>query len=82
MSKIVANFTSFTRDHKVVVYQDGDIIEEIKVMTEDMPSVIKGLKTKYSVEEIDLVGNPSYLKKIQEKLGTDFSQTEIKVITL
>lgn len=82
MSKIVANFTSFTLNHKISVYQDDDIIEEVKAMADEMPTIIKGLKTKYDVDEINLIGNSEYLKKIQEKLSTEFSQTDIKIITV
>lgn len=82
MCKIVASFTSFTHNHKIAIYQDGDIIEEVKAVSEDMPDIIKGLKTKYNVDEIDLIGNPDYLKKMKEKLSTEFSQVKIEIITL
>lgn len=80
MVQIVANFQPFTMSQQILVYEGNNIIDSLSVDSDDVINVIKGLKNKYSADEINLVGNTDYLSKFQKDLSTDFDMTKIKII--
>lgn len=80
MVQIITNFNLFTEKQKVLVYSNGDIIDDVDVNIDDLVNVIKGFKNKYGAEDITLIGDNNYLSKFKRDLSTDFSATKINIV--
>ena len=80
MVQIITNFNLFTEKQKVLVYSNGDIIDDVDVNVDDLVNVIKGFKNKYGAEDITLIGDNNYLSKFKRDLSIDFSATKINIV--
>lgn len=81
MIQIIANIQPFQIMQKVSVYQDGNEIDAAQTSIDKLVPVIKGLKNKYNIDHINLIGGNQYLSKFKKDLSTDFDITKINIIT-
>ena len=81
MIQIIADIQSFQIMQKVSVYQDGNEIDTAHTDIDKLVTVIKGLKNKYNIDNINLIGGNQYLSKFKKDLSTDFDITKINIIT-
>ena len=81
MIQIIADIQPFQIMQKVSVYQDGNEIDTAHTDIDKLVPVIKGLKNKYNIDNINLIGGNQYLSKFKKDLSTDFDITKINIIT-
>lgn len=81
MIQIIADIQPFQIMQKVSVYQDGNEIDAAQTNIDKLIPVIKGLKNKYNIDNISLIGGNQYLSKFKKDLSTDFDITKINIIT-
>ena len=81
MIQIIADIQPFQIMQKVSVYQDGNEIDTAHTDIDKLVPVIKGLKNKYNIDNINLIGGNQYLSKFKKDLSTDFDTTKINIIT-
>ena len=81
MIQIIADIQPFQIMQKVSVYQDGNEIDAAQTNIDKLVPVIKGLKNKYNIDNISLIGGNQYLSKFKKDLSTDFDITKINIIT-
>lgn len=81
MIQIIADIQPFQIIQKVSVYQDGNEIDTAQTDIDKLVPVIKGLKNKYNIDNINLIGGNQYLSKFKKDLSTDFDITKINIIT-
>ena len=81
MIQIIADIQPFQIMQKVSVYQDGNEIDAAQTSIDKLVPVIKGLKNKYNIDNISLIGGNQYLSKFKKDLSTDFDITKINIIT-
>lgn len=81
-AKIVVDFQPFAVSQHVRVFIDGSCKEAIFTAIDGVDDVVKDLKNKYNVKEINLCGNQSYLSKMQTEMISelDDSNCEINII--
>ena len=81
MIQIIADIQPFQIMQKVSVYQDGNEIDTAHTDIDKLVPVIKGLKNKYNIDCINLIGGNQYLSKFKKDLSIDFDITKINIIT-
>lgn len=64
MKKIVALIRPFDYRQKVLVYEDGNEVEQIYSTISDLSNIIFMFSDKYSTQQVDLVGPNEYSKGI------------------
>lgn len=82
MRHIVARFSTFTLLHDVMVYSDGDCVEFAKVPIDNIVDTIRGLQSKYNVQQIDLCGNLDYILKYKAELQLKFANLDVEINTV
>ena len=68
MKKIVGIFKPLQLKQKIFVYEDGNKIESVEVLTKDIENTIFGLIEKYDIEKVDLTGPKQYVRGIVKHL--------------
>lgn len=79
MAQISVKIRPFTTYQTIFVSDNGENIE-INAKIDEVSKTIKGLKSKYDIEAINLIGNKDYLLQFQKELTTDFDIAKINII--
>ena len=80
MNKLVFISSPFTLNQNVLVFKDNEQIETITFKAEETIDKIKETIAKYQINDIDLVGNKTYLELIAGKLMNEYSALQIHFI--
>ena len=74
--KIIVMFQPFDKLQNIMVYQNGERVEEIKVEAERVPASVRGLASKYNINTVSLCGSKAYLAKFQQEItaNANFNQ--------
>ena len=79
MDIIIVKFQPFKLLQDVMVFKKGACIDKIQIEVDRIPSIIKGLTTKYNITKVQLSGNEEYLKQYKAEILTKFNNDEILV---
>lgn len=79
MNKIRVIFHQFTMKQDIIVYNDNKVIEKFSVNLSDVINFVDGIRNKYDVNEINLVGNPIFAFNYKEKFQNKFNNNNIKI---
>lgn len=79
MAQISVKIRPFTTYQTIFVSDNGENIE-INAKIDEVSKTIRGLKSKYDIEAINLIGNKDYLLQFQKELTTDFDIAKINII--
>lgn len=79
MNSIVVAFQPFSVNQNVIVYSDGDILEEFSVEMDKIVDVISGLKKQYNSTNIDLIGSEDYLTHFKTRLLSKFAEEPAQI---
>ena len=79
MNKIRVIFHQFTMKQDVIVYNDNKVIEKFSVNLSDVINFVDGIKNKYDVNEINLVGNAIFVSNYRDKFQNKFNNNNIKI---
>lgn len=79
MNKVRIIFHQFTMKQDIIVYNDSRVLERFTVNLDEMVNFIEGIKNKYDIAEINLMGNHIYVSKYKEKFQNKFSNNNIKI---
>ena len=80
---IVVTYSPFAMEQTIYCWVDGDCTEQRRCNIEEIPVTVNGLKRKYQVRKIELVGPQDYVEKFKtEMLNStyDFSDCSIEII--
>ena len=58
---IIVNFQPFVAKQEILVYINGNCEKQIYVSVDRIVDSVKGLKSTYNINKIDLCGNRDYL---------------------
>lgn len=74
--KIIVMFQPFDKLQNIMVYQNGERVEEMKVETDKISASVRGLASKYNISNVSLCGSKAYLAKFQQEIiaGSNFNQ--------
>lgn len=75
MDHIVISFQPFVMVQLLSVYKDGNCIEMKQCHLDDVSETCYELCKKHNIHRIDYCGNPTFGKKIEEKIK-NFNLTE------
>ena len=70
MDKIIVLFNIGDYDQSIAIYQQGGGVELESAATDSLVDTIIGFCKKYSINDIDLVGNAAYLEKYKKDFFT------------
>lgn len=79
MNKIRVIFHQFTMKQDVIVYNDNKVIEKFSVNLSDVINFVDGIRNKYDVNEINLVGNAIFVSNYRDKFQNKFNNNNIKI---
>lgn len=79
MNNIIVNFNPFMLEQSVLMYSDGNCIEEIHSPIDRVTDVVMGLKNKYNVDRIDLCGNSDYLSRFKAEMNLKFGNNNTQI---
>lgn len=79
MNKIRVIFHQFTMKQDVIVYNDNKVIEKFNVNLSDVINFVDGIRNKYDVNEINLVGNAIFVSNYKDKFQNKFNNNNIKI---
>ena len=79
MNKIRIIFHQFTMKQDVIVYNDNKVIEKFSVNLSDVINFVDGIRNKYDVNEINLVGNAIFVSNYRDKFQNKFNNNNIKI---
>ena len=79
MAQVSIKIRPFTAYQTIFINNNGEN-SEISVKMDEVSKTIKGLKSKYNIEAINLIGNKDYLLQFQKELSTDFDLSKINII--
>ena len=79
MNKIRVIFHQFTMKQDVIVYNDNKVIEKFCVNLSDVINFVDGIRNKYDVNEINLVGNAIFVSNYRDKFQNKFNNNNIKI---
>ena len=65
---IIVNFQPFVAKQEILVYINGNCEKQIYVSVDRIVDSVKGLKSTYNINKIDLCGNRDYLSFFKEKM--------------
>lgn len=68
MKKIVSVIKPFTINQNVFVYEDGNKIDVLSVPLEDIQTILVNTASKYSINDIELIGSKKFLGGIVNKI--------------
>ena len=68
--KIIVMFQPFDKLKNIMVYQNGERVEEVKVEADRIPASVRGLASKYNIDKVSLCGSKAYLAKFQQEIIT------------
>lgn len=84
MKKIIYIARPYLAEQTLLVYEDGNKIDIVKTIMQDLNESIFSLMEKHDTYRVDLAGPKSYTKGlanlIQEKNANKFSNLEINII--
>lgn len=80
MDKIIVINNMFDKDQSVMIYKDNQLITTTDVDLDNLVNTVKGLASEYSIHNIDLVGNESFLSQFKEKFSTEFGQLNVNIV--
>lgn len=76
---IIVNFQPFTAKQEILVYINGNCEKQIYVSVDRIVDSVKGLKSTYNINRIDLCGNRDYLSFFREKMLDDYDNCIITI---
>lgn len=79
MNKIRVIFHQFAMKQDVIVYNDNKVIEKFSVNLSDVINFVDGIRNKYNVNEINLVGNAIFVSNFRDKFQNKFNNNNIKI---
>ena len=79
MNKIRIIFHQFTMKQDVIVYNDNKVIEKFSVNLSDVINFVDGIRNKYDVNEINLVGNAIFVSNYRDTFQNKFNTNNIKL---
>lgn len=79
MDRIIVDFRPFTLGQGIMVYQDGNCTEHVKVSVDEIPDTVNGLREKYNINQIDLCGNADYLSRFKAELSLKFGENKAEI---
>ena len=68
--KIIVMFQPFDKLQNIMIYQNGERVEEVKVEADRIPASVRGLASKYNIDKVSLCGSKAYLAKFQQEITT------------
>ena len=80
MDKVVVFFQPFAMKQNIVVYKNNEAINSRQVKIEDVPAAVKGFCSQYSIKNVDLKGNESYLNKYKAEILTEYNLLNVNII--
>lgn len=78
---VVIMYQPFVMEQMVIVYQNGEIVDNRKETVERIPQLMRELSSQYGVSSISLIGNADYLGRFQNEIMSQVP-TSVKVNVL
>ena len=76
---IIVNFQPFVAKQEILVYINGNCEKQIYVSVDRIVDSVKGLKSTYNINKIDLCGNRDYLSFFKEKRLDSYDNCTITI---
>lgn len=77
MNKIIVYTNPTAPFQKIIVFQDGIIIDQLGVQTDDVASTVRAFSQKYNIADVEFMGARDYslglMRKTQEQ--TKYSES-------
>lgn len=80
MYSVVIIFQPFVINQAIMLYQNGNIIENYQTPIENIVNTINSIKQQYEISSINLVGNKDYLLNFKGELSTIIPKAEINIM--
>ena len=77
MKKIAAIVEPFVMEQKVLIYEDGKIIEEKAVKLESLADTIVEACNNYNINQVDMYGPAGIASMIGEKAASQYALSDL-----
>lgn len=69
MDQIIVMFAPFDLVQNIVVYKNGEVVDNLTATIDTITNTIDAAATRYNINNINLCGSTDYLKRFKNELS-------------